>query len=435
MKRSMFLLLLATVLIFNSCVNYVKRGDESLVKDYWDDAIYNYEIALEKEKNPQKIVEIKKKLEEAKLKGAKYYAKKAEDMIELQSYSKALEYANLAFEYNQTMENRDLLKETKIRKAEFLFYNGKELLSNAQNDKAVMVLKEAVELDPRPEYSSVYNEAIRLQKEYHQKEYEKIISETEKKFSEKKWDEAYSGYKLALKHKESEEAKSKIKFCDLMRNAEKNYEKYPSFALFYLKEAFEKGYHKDFIQEKIRLITPVNADITFHNAVVLPIDNNTGKLWDGISTKIYKISDYVSKSAITTGRVDIAAATKITSEMTKLFSSSLESPDCYLMIKYRGFNYSTQIKPNTCNPIFEYTLKLQNIVSGSKDVLSVSIIDQDDLSSDDPIGTYQFEICELLAEEGKKAYIFIERRNGESKCLFGSVFALFLSVKIYSRGY
>ena len=58
------------------------------------------------------------------------------------------------------------------------------------------------------------------------------------------------------------------------------------------------------------------------------------------------------------------------------------------MIKYRGFNYSTQIKPNTCNPIFEYTLKLQNIVPGSKDVLSVSVINQDDLSSDDPIGTY-----------------------------------------------
>ena len=411
MKGFSLLILCIILCLACGCVNYIQRGDEYFAKGYWDDAIHDYEIALEKEKDPAKINEIKQKLERAKLEGAKYYAKKAKDMIEFKSYSKALKYANLAYKYNPSSDNKELLKQVRIRQAEELYIEAQAFLNSKQYDKAVKTLQKAIELDPKTEYKTLYNSALSKQKEYHKNEYGKLFLSAEENFSKRNWYEALAKYQEAAKHMETEEAKSKMEFCDLMKNVEKNHDNFPSLALNYLKRAYEKGYHKDYVKEEIRLLTPVNVSITFHNAVVLPIDHNTGKLWDGISNKVYNVSEFIGGKLLSSIGPQVAIAMFAGTEMTKMLTSTRVLPDCYIKINYKGSIYKSKFVPNTCNPNFEYTFNLNNVVPASKDVLSISIVDDDKWNAHDPMGTYQFELCELLKEEGKRTYIFVKDIN------------------------
>lgn len=434
--RGFSLLILCIILCLTcGCVNYIQRGDEYFAKGYWDDAIHNYEIALEKEKDPAKINEIKQKLERAKLGGAKYYAKKAKDMIEFKSYSKALKYANLAYKYNPSPQNKELLKQVRVKEAEELFTEAQALLSSKQYDEAVTILQNAIELNPQAEYKSLFSTALSEQKEYHRNEYGRIFPSAEARFAKRDWSEAYQKYQKALKHMETDEAKSKMEFCDLMKNAEKNFDSSSSLALNYLKKAYGKGYLKDYVKEKIRLLSPVDVSITFHNAVVLPIDYNTGKTWDGILGKVYEVSEFLGGKVLSKISPQAAIAMFAGTEMTKMFTSTLVLPDCYIKINYKGSIYKSKFVPNTCNPNFEYTFNLNNVVPASKDVLSISIVDDDEWNAHDPMGTYQFELCELLKEEGKRTYIFVKDINGEEEYEFGSVYALFISVKIYDKGF
>lgn len=175
MKGFSLLILCIILCLACGCVNYIQRGDEYFAKGYWDDAIHDYEIALEKEKDPAKINEIKQKLERAKLEGAKYYAKKAKDMIEFKSYSKALKYANLAYKYNPSPDNKELLKQVRVKEAEELFTEAQALLSSKQYDEAVTILQNAIELNPQAEYKSLFSTALSEQKEYHRNEYGRIF--------------------------------------------------------------------------------------------------------------------------------------------------------------------------------------------------------------------------------------------------------------------
>ncbi|GAH38867.1 unnamed protein product, partial [marine sediment metagenome] len=216
------------------------------------------------------------------------------------------------------------------------------LLSSKQYDEAVTILQNAIELNPQAEYKSLFSTALSEQKEYHRNEYGRIFPSAEARFAKRDWSEAYQKYKKALKHMETDEAKSKMEFCDLTKNAEKNFDSSPSLALNYLKKAYGKGYHKDYVKEKIRLLTPVDVSITFHNAVVLPIDYNTGKTWDGILGKVYEVSEFLGGKVLSKIGPQAAIAMFAVTEMTKMFTSTLVLPDCYMKINYKGSIYKSK---------------------------------------------------------------------------------------------
>lgn len=418
MRRLIFCL---PLLIAGCAKDYVDFGDDAFEREYWEEAIEQYEMALPRETAPDVVQRIKENLAVARGRASAQHAENARNAMAAKDFDRAIAEAEIAHKFKPAADTAALLAQARDQKANVYYLRGKAELELGEIDRALASLAEAVQVNPsNGEYVKALQDAKRLR-------FETVASaekRAEEGFAKRDWRAAVKAYDELLKWKDDSEARRKSEFAKAMDKAEGALDVDAAVALPFLQKAATFGFHKEYVAQLLDENTPADWEVTFHDATVLPFKPTSNMPWDGTGGVVAGASDLVTRLAELTGDAEVRLA-KAAQEIIKFTPPGSAAPDCQLKIVGFGEPVESAVRRDEYRPTFGTTMKVSKRSKRDKTVLIITVSDQDDAFSE-PVGTYEMKLGDLLRQEGSRVQIYV---GDDKKFRFGGVYGMKISVR------
>ena len=368
---------LAAVLVFLAagCTMYREQADRAAARGDWDEAIDNYERALDSAK-PEEIPDIQARLSEAR---------------------------------RNSFENHSA--------------RGRAAFAAGDWYQAVSHLERAQELSPDIENARLLGQARAKAAEAHRQDFARLYPKARAAMSARDWAGASALYQGLEPHGSTVESERESAFCEEMRLAEASTSD-PESALPHYRTALASGIDSEYVRGRMLAVTPRSYTLTIHRAAILPFKPVTHETWDGSGPAVANAADYLARLSRLGDR-----GGGVYGEIVRMSAGAgdkaVEPPDCYLEVRLgdEKFGGEQTIAEDEVFPQWEFQVRFRATATDSR-VLSVVIRDRDAPDSEE-VASVEIPLTELLGQDGVQERRYFDRRG---RLRAGGLLALVVSV-------
>jgi len=413
-----------------ACTSNRQLADEAYLREDWDAAAANYAAALRDTAEPAVVAQIKPRLAESRTKAAAAHLSKAQELVAIGDVTSAHEQAKRAFDLNPTPEAQTLLGSLRSREADRFLAEGRAAVEHRAWDRAIETLRKAQELAPSDQARELLAAAESESAMFHRERFDALVADARTQLKERAWGPASARYAEALRHGSTTASQREAEFCRLMAEAEEKAASDGMFSQSLARSAYTKardlGIDVEYVDARIRRITPARYSITIHGAIISPVKPDSRRPWDGARGAVEE-ADALFKGIGAFLGPEGKVTAGLASAVVRVGSLAMEAPDCFVSVTCDGrvFGGRSTIDQDDFEPAWNVGFTCDGVTSADRRIVSIHVIDADGLD-DDNVGSVQMTLGDIVAVDGPRTIPFFSK---DGVLQAGGILALKLSVE------